>query len=59
MDYSLFLKAGLLAIAMFIGWGAHYFIPSLGPDNSIEEMAEQVIYDQTGIDFDLTPSSKE
>ncbi len=31
----------------------------LGKDNPVEEVAEKVIQEETGINIDLTPSSKE
>lgn len=45
-----------LILIIVIGVGSAYF---LGHDNPVEEMAEKVIEQQTGIDIDLTPSSKE
>jgi len=45
-----------LILIIVIGVGSAYF---LGHDNPVEEMAEKVIEQQTGIDIDSTPSSKE
>jgi hypothetical protein len=46
----------VIILAIIIGIGSVYFY---GEDNPIEEKAEQVIENETGIDIDLTPSSPE
>ena len=43
-------------LAIIIGIGSVYL---LGNDNHVEEIAEKVIEEETGIDIDLTPNSKE
>ena len=60
MDISLLLKIIIVAGACIIGVGSVFIGKYKGQqDNPIEEKAEEVIKDQTGVDIDLTPSSKE
>lgn len=51
-----FVVAGFFICIIGAGFFSHFF---LGHDNKIEEVSEEMIYDETGIDMDLTPSSKE
>ncbi len=46
----------IVGLSILVGIGSKFF---LGDDNVVEEVAEQIIDDKTGIDIDLTPSSKE
>lgn len=41
-----------------IGLGATYYF-RLKPDNAVEQIAEEVIKVETGVDVDLSPESKE
>lgn len=50
------MKMLALILAVIIGIGSIYL---LGNDNPVEEIAEKVIEEETGIDVDLTPNSKE
>lgn len=52
------VKIAVVAIAAAIGIGYTYFFRQ-PHDNPIEEEAEQVIKQQTGVDVDLTPTSPE
>lgn len=55
---SLFLKLSLLGIAI----GGVFVCKKcfkMKDDNIIEEVVEQVIKDQTGVDIDITPSTPE
>lgn len=47
----------VLVLAGAIGLGAKYLTKQ--DDSPVEEIAEEVIKSQTGIDIDLTPESKE
>lgn len=46
----------ILIVALAAGYASSRW---LGDDNPIEESAETVIHEHTGLDIDLTPSSKE
>lgn len=52
------LKIAIIAAAAAVGLTATYILKK-PHDNPIEEEAEQVIKDQTGVDVDLSPSSPE
>lgn len=56
MKFLLKYKYMILILAIIIGIGSVFFY---GDDNAIEEISEEVIKTQTGIDIDLTPSSPE
>lgn len=60
MDFilSLFLKIGLLAIAVGGVFVSHKYLKTKD-DDQVEEMVEQIIKDQTGIEIDLTPETHE
>jgi hypothetical protein len=45
--------------AVVIGIGSRYVITSFKEDNPIEEAAEQVVYQETGLNIDLSPTSPE
>lgn len=47
---------GIFVIAVLLIVGSIYIF---GPDRFIEEKAEEVIKEHTGMDIDLTPSSPE
>lgn len=42
----------IIIVAAILGFGSEYF---LGPDNPVEQEAEEVIRDQTGVEIDLSP----
>ncbi len=48
-------KYSLLAIIIVMGVFSTYL---LGDDNPIEELSEEIIKEETGLDIDLTPNSK-
>jgi len=56
MKFLLRYKYMILILAIIIGIGSVFFY---GDDNAIEEISEEVIKTETGIDIDLTPSSPE
>lgn len=45
-----------IAIVAAVGGSSYYW---LGPDNPVEEVAEKIIQEETGINLDLTPTSPE
>lgn len=47
---------GIFIIAVILIGGSIYFF---GPDKFIEERAEEIIKEKTGMEIDLTPSSPE
>jgi len=49
-----FSKYFILLAALIIGLLSGYF---WYPDNPVEEIAEKIIEEQTGIDIDLTPGT--
>jgi hypothetical protein len=58
MDFNILWKAFIVAAALVIGLGSTYIF-KMKQDNVIEEMAEQVICEETNIDLDMTPTTKE
>lgn len=46
----------IVALATALGIGSQYY---WGDDNAVEEAAEDIIQQQTGLQVDLSPSSKE
>lgn len=58
MDISLIVKACIVGAALLTGL-ASTFIFKLKNDNAVEQIAEEVIKDETGITIDLTPENKE
>ncbi len=55
-DLSLLIIVGIVIICTIGGLVSICF---LGPNNPIEEIAEEVIKDETGIVVDLSPKSSE
>lgn len=49
-------KYMILILVVIIGLGSVYFY---GDDNAVEEISEELLKQETGIDIDLTPSSPE
>ncbi len=49
-------KYMILILVVIIGLGSVYFY---GDDNTVEEISEEILKEETGIDIDLTPSSPE
>lgn len=50
------IKVIVVILAIIVGISSAYF---LGDDNPVEEIAEEVIQEETGINIDLTPNSPE
>lgn len=50
------IAAIIMGVFLIIGALSHKW---LGEDNGLEEAAEAIFYDETGIDIDLSPESKE
>jgi hypothetical protein len=53
---GILITLGIVAAAVVLGVGSSYY---LGDDNKVEEAAEKIIEDRTGINLDLSPSSPE
>lgn len=51
-----FIIISIIVVALAAGYASSRW---LGDDNPIEEVAEEVIESQTGMEIDLTPSSEE
>lgn len=49
-------KYMILILVVIIGLGSVYFY---GDDNAVEEISEEILKQETGIDIDLTPPSLE
>lgn len=49
-------KYMILILVVIIGLSSVYFY---GDDNAVEEISEEILKQETGIDIDLTPSSLE
>ena len=49
-------KYFIVFLVAVIGFGSIYF---LGNDNSIEEISEEIIKQETGLDIDLSPNAPE
>lgn len=49
-------KYMILILVVIIGISSVYFY---GDDNTVEEISEEILKQETGIDIDLTPSSLE
>jgi hypothetical protein len=47
------IKMIVIFLVIILGVGSVYF---LGDDNPVEEIAEEIIEEETGIKIDLTPS---
>lgn len=56
MNFLSKYKFMIIILAVIIGLTSVYFY---GDDNAIEEVSEEIIKTETGIDIDLTPSSPE
>lgn len=55
---GLLLKGLFILLALAATAGAKYYL-HLKDDNPVEEMSEEVIKYETGIDIDLTPETPE
>ncbi len=51
------VKILAIVLALSVGYGIKYVMPSIKDDNVIEQTAEKVIKDETGVDMDFTPDS--
>lgn len=58
MDLSILWKAIIVGSALAIGLASTYIF-KMKEDNAIEEIAEHVVKEQTNIDLDMTPTTKE
>lgn len=56
MDIGLLIKAAIIAGSLIVGVVTSRFF---GNDNAIEESAEVIIKENTGVDIDLSPGSPE
>lgn len=56
MDMGTIAGAVIVGLAMLIGVGSRLFLKD---DNVIEEVAEEMIKEKTGLDIDLSPKSPE
>ncbi len=60
MDVTFFIKVVIVICAGLVGVGSVLVGKYKGQqDNPTEEIAEDIIKKETGVDIDLTPSSKE
>jgi uncharacterized protein YpmB len=50
------IKIIVVILVVIVGFSSAYF---LGDDNALEEIAEEVIQQETGLNIDLTPNSLE
>jgi hypothetical protein len=57
MDFNIPWKAIIVAAALVVGLGSAYVF-KMKQDNPIEQISEEVIKEETGVDIDLTPTSK-
>jgi len=55
---SMLMKIVVIVGSLILGIGSVYVF-KMPKDNPVEEIAEEVIKSQTGVDVDLTPSSTE
>lgn len=55
-DFGIIILVAIVVGAAVIGVVS---VKYLGSDNAVEEVAEEVIKAETGVNIDLTPSSKE
>lgn len=55
-EIKFMISVAVIALALLIGAGSIYLF---GHDSIPEEVAEAVIHNETGLNVDLTPSSKE
>jgi hypothetical protein len=58
MDLNILWKAVIVAAALVIGLGSSYIF-KMKQDNAIEEISEGIVKEHTGIDLDMTPTTKE
>ena len=59
LDYLKKLLINKYAIAFYAGILGYYSTLFFGDDNPVEEISEEIIKEETGIDIDLTPHSHE
>jgi len=59
LDYLKKLLINKYVIALYVGILGYYSTVLLGDDNPVEEISEEIIKEETGLDIDLTPSSPE
>lgn len=56
IEWNIVIKGLIIGCSFIIGLGSGYWF---GHDNVIEEIAEEIIKDQIGINIDITPGSDE
>jgi len=56
MRKKMYITAAIVAVAVVVGIASRWW---LGSDNCIEEKAEVLIEQHTGIDIDLSPDTPE
>ena len=44
----------IAAISIILAIGVHFYMPKTEVDNAIEQIAEEVVKDETGIEFKMT-----
>lgn len=54
--YDLSIVLIITVVCLFAGMAS---IKTWGPDNVVEEISEEIIQEETGLDIDLSPSTKE
>ena len=54
---TIWIKALIVAGSLFVGLCSVYIL-KMKPDNIVEQVSEEIIKDQTGLDIDLTPENK-
>lgn len=59
MQLSIMWKVILVAGALIVGIGSRFLCKSCVKDSIVEEVCEEIIHNETGIDIDLSPDSKE
>lgn len=52
-DLALLFKVGIVILVFSLGWGLRYIAPKLTANKVIEEVSEEVVKDETGIDIDF------
>ena len=59
MDWNIAWKVIIVAGALIVGIGSRFICKSCVADSVVEEVCEEIIHNETGIDIDLSPDSKE
>lgn len=59
MNWFFVLKYAFIPVALLASSIIYKKWPKVKPDNYVEELIEKVMYDQTGLDIDLSQGSPE